>query len=231
MITRQRVSLLLLLLFFTASSALAAPIGLITDGALVGNSFDAELRVTQRGLTIDAGGNASGGIWGISHCQLGCSPGVLLPFDAVFSGSDFGGDVTVLGRTFPVGLATDSVGSLAVEFRASAVLPAFAGQPLISLRTPFSFEGRLSTPDLPADLYSQYGLSGTGTATLRFEWSPNFSGWVGHSGRYDFVATPEPSTLVMTGVSLAGLSLARRVRRRPGQRVAPRADLHGRSDA
>ncbi len=214
MITRQRVTVAFGLLLFTASGALADPFLIrITHGELAGPASDAALRVRQQGLAIDASGDSLGGIWGISECRTGCSPGVPLSFDAIFSGSDFEGVVTVGKRTFPVGLGTATEGSLLVEFRASTMLPAFTGRPLISIRTPFSFDGQLSTPYDTADLNTVYALSGTGRATLEFEWSPSYSAWLGDRARYDFVAAPEPSTLPMTGVALAGLSLARRFRR------------------
>jgi hypothetical protein len=228
MITRQRAVVLLGLLLFTASSALAEPISIhITHGALVGPRTGAALRVRQHGLAIDASGAYPSGVWGISLCP--CSPGALLPFDGIWSGSDLPGVVTVRGRTFPVGFASDDTGYLDFFFRATTVLPAFAGQRSISVRTPFSFDGLLVTPTYPDHLFSTYELSGTGRATLQFQWLPSDSAWFGHSARYNFVATPEPSTLGMTGVAVAGL-LAR-FRRRRGRRMAPRANLHGRPDA
>jgi hypothetical protein len=214
MMTRQRATLLLGLFLFIVPSAHAEPFPIhITHGALEGDRASATLTVRQQGLAIDADMGYTGGVWGLSFCP--CSPGVLLPFDAFWSDSDLVGLVTFRGRTFLTGLGTTgNEGGLAVEFRASTALPAFTGQRLISLRTPFLFRGRLSMPSYPADLFFNYELWGAGRTTLQFRWSPLESAWLARSARYDFVATPEPSTLAMTGMVVGALSLVRLFRRR-----------------
>jgi hypothetical protein len=212
-------------------SAHADPVR-ITDGALVGDDAVARLAATgERGLTITGVGDKFGGIYSpASQCVSGpCFAGDLISIQAQFSGSDFPGNVSLDGETFRVGGGgSPDQGEALVDFQGNLLLPAFAGQTLVSLTTPFSFSGLIVFPagDSPNPTFPIATLAGAGTATLQFEWVPpeNIPGqWRFLSAAYEFAPAPvpEPGSLSLMGLGVAGLAVRRRWQQRSGSSQFP----------
>jgi hypothetical protein len=193
------------------SNARAGPIR-VTDGALVGDAFFVTLTATgERSLSISTSGDAFGGSYGPSHCNP-CFPADQLNISSSWSGLDFRGFVSLDGRTFRVGGVTS--GALLADFEGDPVLmPEFAGDTRVSLTTPFSFEGLFSYPESEIPPPRAETLTGSGTATLQFDWSVSNNSWGFSGAKYEFSPVPEPTSLVLVGIGLAGMGV-RRLRQR-----------------
>jgi hypothetical protein len=195
----------------------------VTDGALVGDDGVARLAATgERGLAITGVGDKFGGIYRPAElCADGpCFAGDLISIQAQFTGSDFPGNVSLDGETFPLGGGLNDADAV-VDFQGNLLLPAFAGQTLVSLTTPFSFSGSIVFPPEGPDAPFRRSatLAGAGTATLQFKWVPpeNSPGqWRFLGAAYEFASSPvpEPGSLSLMGLGVAGLAVRRRWQQR-----------------
>lgn len=146
-----------------------------------------------------------------------CHPGTVVSLGAFWSGFDIrNGLLSFDGQTYK--LSENGGASAGVAFSGSFIAPPLA--PSAVLAAPFrlvpaggSSAGSsfmLPYPDHPPLTF----LTGAGTATVNLSpWGPAFpEAWGVDSVRYDFSPVPEPGTVVMIGLCLAGV--ARRVSRR-----------------
>ena len=235
MTSKNRLSwIVFLVVAMTATSAFADPIR-VTSG---------DLTVTLRPGT--SGGFALSGEGGLSltghvsvftgifmpfqQCYVPeCSPGTDVSLRAFWSGGDVSGAISFDGRTFPLNEFDGA--SVGLEFSGSFVAPPWSPSTAV-LTAPFQL-----VPVAPGTLGSSFSfpypepdfqvLAGSGIATITLSPSgtafPNR--WSVDSVRYEFAAAdpvPEPATLLLVGVGIAGVS--RKVRnRRLGWLNAPPA--------
>ena len=199
------------------SAALADPI-VITAGTLfvpksaAPNTLHLE---GSRGFTLDS---FNGFLLPVTDANLECAggpdttclPGSRISLNAGASDSDLGASVTLDGKTFTTGLASDQ-GGATVVFTSSFIAPDFTADH-VTVLTPFSFTGTVTPP-----LSSTSALTGSGTVRLDLALVNSSEGprWDFRQAHYDFAspaAVPEPATLVLVGTGIAGCLLRRRQR-------------------
>ena len=207
------------------SLASADPIA-ITAGTLVASDLVARLDARANDFRMIAVGEFTGGIftpW--SQCLTGCAPGSPIDLFGRWSGSDFEGSVTINGGTFPLGISTSENYSTEVFFMGSVLAPAFDGRTTAEVSAPFSFSARLFPPQGDGQTRD---LVGRGTATLELTRTLESAGWVFNQAVYTFepfTPVPEPGTMTLIGLGLAGMIC--RQRRRHETRI--RQSREGRS--
>jgi hypothetical protein len=132
------------------------------------------------------------------------------------------GDATLDGATYPRINRLDSDNFAFLRLEGTATLPPVAGSSLV-IRAPFTlaprslFNYQRGAAHEPPEL-ATVDLRGRGTATVAFqaEVINDVPLWQFSQMRYDFAATPEPSTLVLAGAGCAA-ALSRARRRRKGR--------------
>ena len=195
----------------------------ITAGTLMGEPAGARIHLEGSGLVLDGSGDVTGGRWDLGGFCRGtpdaCGPGSMASLLASWQDHDFPGNATLGGRTFVVGLQTESQGSAFVEFTGSAQLPLFTGAERITVSAPFSFRGSILSPFDPVSGDSTLTfLTGHGSATINMIWNTAFGGaWQFERALYQFSASdpvPEPTTMLLVGSGVAALAARRRVTRR-----------------
>lgn len=209
--TPARFGVLVLSLLACATPSHAAPL-LITAGGLVGDSSTAQVSLFDSTgvFQLHGGGSFVGGRWDPSECaRSGCAPGQTYELTAGWSGSDFGGTVSVGGTSYDLGMWTSDTAYAQVWFAGAWTAPSFTGPSAISVKNPFSFEGSFGFP-FGTGIQEGFELSGNGFATLDLVWSPVLDAWSLDSARYEFTGppspVPEPSSLAL--LATGGLCLA-----------------------
>jgi hypothetical protein len=150
-------------------------------------------------------------VQGLGAACTPCMPGQPLDLSATLRTEDlFGVDrgqatVTLEGTTYHVGgqLVSDLEARLTLAFTAPTLFaPPVNVAPIVALTTPVSVSGTFVHQGVVEE------LGATASATLVLQRSGFGELWDARSATYDLTATPEPSTLLLLGTSLAGLGLA-----------------------
>ncbi len=198
----------------------ADPINVTSGQLIVTGRFGEFELFGDRGLAFSGRVDAEFGIF-MPRFQCNntpnCVPGSSVSLRAFWSGSDIrSGVVSFDGRTYPV---TDNGGAAAaLEFSGFFVAPPLASSAVLT--APFQLVPGTATNfasffTFPFPDSEFQFLAGTGTATITLSQGsgPMFpDSWSVNSVRYDFSPVPEPGTLLMVGLGMAGI--ARRVSRR-----------------
>jgi hypothetical protein len=177
------------------------------------NASDGRIElIGERGFTLSSAVSAIGGRFGPhEQCLVPeCDPGTTVSLYAAWLGNDLSGQLTFDGETYNDLGGLSSLTQASVEFIGSFVAPAL--EPSTTLTTPFRFQGQFWVPDAAGIAQVRHTLSGAGTATVTLSRGfPGDPSWVVNSVRYDFSPVPEPGTMLMVGLGIAGI--ARRIQR------------------
>jgi hypothetical protein len=144
-----------------------------------------------------------------------CEPTNNFSVGANLSGSAIVGTATLDGMTFHDINSADSYTFASLQLIGTTVLPPVNGSSLV-IHAPFtvapdSLFTYVVTPGSntePPEL-NTVTLRGRGTATVRFHVNPTAPLWEFSDMRWDFLPTPEPSTMFLLGGGLAALWRAR----------------------
>lgn len=156
----------------------------------------------------------------MSPCAFGpCQPGrTIFPNSTTFL--DGAGSATFNGTTIGVWwFGRDSV----LSFTGPGVVIPESNDARVLLTSPFVMTGSvvvrpLEGPDRPVIFTTT--INGSGIATMRLEFFPQFGGYVYSGVQYDFqpTAVPEPTTIVLLTTGAAGMFLGRYRRRKLRQK-------------
>jgi hypothetical protein len=219
-------------LFLGATRASADPVRLISGSLLVvGASTVAPISTAgTRGFSVNGlAAPSEGRIDPFTECAP-CLPGSTVSVGGSLGEAAFLGTVTFEGSTFPLLFSINNETSLLFEWSGTTIAPPPAAGP-VGVTAPFTLSG-LFFRSFGRDVVE---LSGRGTASL-FLTPANVGpdvpfAWEVDRVRYDFedpALTPEPATLMLTGIGVVAGAAARRRRCRelrcPTRPSVPRPD-------
>jgi hypothetical protein len=115
---------------------------------------------------------------------LDCVPGTVMSLNAGWSSPDLGGQLSLRGKDYALGVEGEGGAGGSVEFDGRVTLPDFNGSDTIDVSAPFTLSGGLHYPDVIDG--TDTSLSGQGTATLTMRVSPDGTAWQFVSARYEF---------------------------------------------
>jgi hypothetical protein len=140
----------------------------------------------QAGLHMVAAVSTAGGRFAPwNQCSdLECVPGTVVSLGAAWTSPDLGGDLSIRGKQYRLGVEGAAGAGGSVEFNGSVTLPDFNGNNTIEVTGPFTLTGQLHYPDVIGG--NDDVLSGQGTATLTMRLSADGSAWQYVSARYVF---------------------------------------------
>jgi hypothetical protein len=211
-------ALLILGLAVGCASAIADPIR-ITGGTLQMTGPIGTLSlVGDRGFTLAARVSVFDGVfapWEECHFAPRCMPGVMIGLTGQFAGTGVPGVATLEGHSFPNLGLLDSNDHVVLRLLGSVSASAFEEE-MTTLDAPFTLNGTFVTAS------GVNSLTGRGTAALVLRQGFGAKeglplAWDYVSARYEFQPAPEPATLVLTALGLAGLVQGRRRRPRKPQ--------------
>ena|ERR1700730_311047 len=171
----------------------------------------------DRGFTLNFSGQALSFHTAAANCSFPeCPPGATMNMNA-FAGPESPGHATLDGVSYQsVGAAVcpafPCAGAL-IHFTGQAVAPPFGDFTKAILKVPVDFSGTFGHNASGLDPSSeQLVASAIATLTLdKFDFGPQFGvAWRYDSIQYELMPTPEPTTLLLWGTTMAGLALARR---------------------
>jgi hypothetical protein len=204
-------ALLILGLGIGCAAAMADPVH-ITGGTLqmTGPTGTVSL-VGDRGFTLAARVSVFDGVfapWEDCHFAPRCIPGVMIGLTGHFAGTGAPGVATLEGRSFPNLGLPDSNDHVVLGFLGSVSASAFKEE-MTTLVAPFTLNGTFVTAN------GVNFLTGRGTAALVLRQGFGATeglplAWDFVSARYEFHPAPEPATIVLTALGLAGVIQRRR---------------------
>jgi hypothetical protein len=214
---RNRTGFVISALVMTLMAAVARPAvagtidvgGTVTfPGFAAGGIIDL---VGNRGFT--ANGISDTLVQGLGACTP-CMPGQPIILSTTLHTEDLFGvggglaTVTLEGTTYRVGGQLTSLLEPRLTFGFGAptlFAPPLNVAPIVDLTTPVSVAGTFAH----MGIVEQFGATATATIELERQNVGSFGElWVARSATYELQATPEPTTLLLLGTSLAGLGLA-----------------------
>jgi hypothetical protein len=150
----------------------------------------------------------------LRECFGPCGPTTDFSIGADLATFGIVGNATLDGQTYTNINSFDSDTFVRLLLVGTAVLPPVNGSSLV-IRAPFTVSGSgFSHADIAgAGDVITVPITGGGVATVSFHSLPMSPVWKFSSMRYDFMATPEPSTLILVGGGLAAVLRARTRRR------------------
>jgi len=203
-----------------ATQAVADPVT-ITSGSIVlsePNQFQAgPIALTgTRGFSITGSVITGDGVIDPLRQCFPCESTTNFSVGADLATFGISGAVTLDGQTYSDINEMFSANFVRLRLIGTTVLPPVNGSSLV-IRAPFTLSEPASsftyeiTPG--SGELTTVALGGRGTATVSFHVNPTTPVWEFSQMRYDFVATPEPSTLILVGGGLAAVLRARARRR------------------
>lgn len=173
----------------------------------------------DRGFAVGFRGDGISDHTSAANCYFPeCPPGAPIRLNA-FASPDFGGGATLDGVGYPLSQCPPfPCANVMLQFTGQTVAPPFGGSTTVTLTVPVDFSGSFFH-DATGMSSSSEQLVGSAIArlTLTEDDFPDFPQFPGEKWRYEgiqYQLTPEPTTLLLWGMTAAGLGLTVRRKRR-----------------